>query len=87
MPTADRRPRRRLKPKEAEHKTTLHDLYEQARSATPEDWDNGLRRRFVRHLVDHRGLTQEIAASIARAFERKPYLIPMRPPRPAHPDH
>lgn len=80
MPTADRRPRRRLKPKEAAPEN-LHDLYEQARTATAEDWDNGLRRRFVRFLVDVRGHKPDEAAGIVRAFERKPYLIPGCPPK------
>ena len=79
MPTADRRPRRRAKSRDTET-LTIPELQEQARDATPADWDNGLRRKYVRALVE-RGLKPDEAAGVARAYERKPYLIPMRPPK------
>lgn len=78
MPTLDRKPRRR---KANEPVESLDALEEQARQAKGDVrvWDAGLRRRMVRALLA-RGIKLEHAEGIARAYERRPELIPMRPP-------
>jgi len=79
MPTRDRRPRRRVKPRETDFDASTESFNAEARIATKEDSDGGLRRRFVRHRVEN-GLTPDIAAGIVRAYERSPQFIPQRPP-------
>lgn len=79
MPTRDRNPRRRVKLVEKNEPESIQILYDLARTATTEDWDSGLRRRFVRLLV-RRGEKPELAARIVGAFEKRPELIPGVPP-------
>lgn len=77
MPTIDRKTRRRACP--AIPALSLPKLVEQARTATPKAWEGGLRRALVRALVKG-GHRTEIAEGIARAYELRPGLIPMRAP-------
>lgn len=79
MPSRDRKPRRRLRPVERQS-LSLRALQAEARVATPADWNNGLRRRVVRCLVE-RGIADEHAVGIARAYETRPHLIPPQPPK------
>jgi hypothetical protein len=60
----------------------METLLEEARQANGDAavWDAGLRRRLIRALVS-KGHPAEVADGIARAFERKPMFVPMRPPR------
>jgi hypothetical protein len=80
MPTADRRPRRRKG--QARPAESIEALHEEARQANGDTgiWDAGLRRRMIRALVD-KGHRTEVAEGIARAYERRPMLIPMRAPQ------
>ncbi|MCH1922228.1 hypothetical protein L9G15_22755, partial [Shewanella sp. A3A] len=78
-----RKPRRRTR--SAEPEFSFDELLEQARTATASDWDAGLRRQMRRALID-KGHRPEIAEGIARAYEKRPELIHLRPPRAASRD-
>lgn len=79
MPTTDRKPRRRMQ-RDAPVES-IEGLHEEARQAKGDVrvWNAGLRRRMVRALLA-KGIKLEHAEGIARAYERRPELIPQRPP-------
>ena len=81
MPARERRPRRKMRTSQNAERDNMQELQEQARIATPEDWNSGLRRRYIRALVAH-GLKEDDAVKVAGAYERKPQFIPG--PTPKH---
>ena len=69
MPTRDRKPRRRVKNREGVD-AAIEPLLEEARKATPADWDAGLRRRLIRALTQ-KGMKSEAAAGIVRLINAR----------------
>lgn len=85
MPSPDRRlrPRRRASSATADSWPKLHAEIRAA--AGDEARQAEIRPRLVRWLID-RGRDADTAASAARAYLRKPHLMPMLPPGIATPD-
>ncbi|MCL4182156.1 MAG: hypothetical protein KJ011_01760 [Burkholderiaceae bacterium] len=84
MPTADRKPRPRLRPAQAapdDHVTILRAM--RAAGRDPAAWD-ALRARAIRRFVAE-GMKPEVAGRVFEAFRRKPIYLPGESPADANP--